>query len=279
MALAVAGNLIAGLVALRLARKTKSLAPAQPYSPSGPHSVSLGLGALSYFAAGFAGMASEVVWTRVLLPSFNNSVYGFSMMLGAYLIGLGGGSMLMARRTQRLRRPIVWFGLCEVTVALLSLGSLHVFTALGVTANNPDYTYSQIWKFADFGRLALTSLAVVLPVTIVLGATFPIASRLARAAHESAEVSVGRLYGYNTVGAVFGSFATGFVLRAWGGSLAVGVETSESLVACVFTLCLFMGFGKRRCEIAMIGDKQEAGQHRRTLLKYTPDLLNYLITV
>lgn len=73
--------------------------------------------------------------------------------------------------------------------------------------------------------------------------------------------------------------AIGFVLRAWGGSLAVGVATSEWLVACVFTLCLFMGFGKRRCELAMIGDVNEAGQHRRTLLRYTPDLLNHLITV
>jgi 4-hydroxybenzoate polyprenyltransferase len=73
--------------------------------------------------------------------------------------------------------------------------------------------------------------------------------------------------------------ALGFVLRAWVGALAVGVVTSEWLVACVFTLCLFMGFGKRRCEIAMIGDLNEAGQHRRTLLRYTPDLLNHLITV
>jgi len=73
--------------------------------------------------------------------------------------------------------------------------------------------------------------------------------------------------------------AIGFVLRAWAGSLAVGVETSAWLVACVFTLCLFMGFGKRRCELAMIGDTNEAGQHRRTLLRYTPDLLNHLITV
>lgn len=73
--------------------------------------------------------------------------------------------------------------------------------------------------------------------------------------------------------------AIGFVLRAWAGSLAVGVETSEWLTACVFTLCLFMGFGKRRCELAMIGDVNEAGQHRRTLLRYTPDLLNHLITV
>lgn len=73
--------------------------------------------------------------------------------------------------------------------------------------------------------------------------------------------------------------ATGFVLRAWAGSLAVGVATSEWLVACVFTLCLFMGFGKRRCEIAMFGNINDAAQHRRTLLRYTPDLLNHLITV
>jgi len=73
--------------------------------------------------------------------------------------------------------------------------------------------------------------------------------------------------------------AVGFVLRAWAGSLAVGVVTSEWLVACVFTLCLFMGFGKRRCELVMIDDISNAGQHRRTLLRYTPDLLNHLITV
>jgi len=73
--------------------------------------------------------------------------------------------------------------------------------------------------------------------------------------------------------------ATGFVLRAWAGSLAVGVATSEWLVACMFTLCLFMGFCKRRCEIAMIGNAAEAGQHRPTLLRYSPQLLTHLIAV
>ena len=34
-----------------------------------------------------------------------------------------------------------------------------------------------------------------------------------------------------------------------------------------------------RCEIAMLGVGDEAGKHRRTLLRYTPDLLNHLITV
>lgn len=73
--------------------------------------------------------------------------------------------------------------------------------------------------------------------------------------------------------------ATGFVLRAWAGSLAVGVVTSEWLVVCMFTLCMFMGFGKRRCELTMIGNMDEARQHRHTLVRYTPDLLNHLITV
>ena len=73
--------------------------------------------------------------------------------------------------------------------------------------------------------------------------------------------------------------ATGFVLRTWGGSLAVGVTTSEWLVACMFTLCLFMGFGKRRSELAMINSTADAGQHRPTLLRYTPQLLAHLITV
>lgn len=73
--------------------------------------------------------------------------------------------------------------------------------------------------------------------------------------------------------------AIGFVLRAWAGALAVGVVASDWLIACVFTLCLFMGFGKRRCENVMIASRAEAGDHRRTLLRYTPDLLNHLITV
>ena len=75
------------------------------------------------------------------------------------------------------------------------------------------------------------------------------------------------------------TISTGFVLRAWAGSLAVGVVTSRWMVACVFTLCLFMGFGKRRCELAMLSDPDQAHRHRRTLIRYTPDLLNHLISV
>jgi 4-hydroxybenzoate polyprenyltransferase len=73
--------------------------------------------------------------------------------------------------------------------------------------------------------------------------------------------------------------ATGFVLRAWAGAEAVEVFTSPWLIACTFTLCLFMGFGKRRCEVATLGDGEQAREHRKTLAGYTPELLSHLTSV
>jgi 4-hydroxybenzoate polyprenyltransferase len=73
--------------------------------------------------------------------------------------------------------------------------------------------------------------------------------------------------------------ATGFVIRAVAGALAVRVMVSPWLVACTFTLCMFLGFGKRRCELATLTNREEAGAYRSTLLRYTPELLNNLTSV
>jgi 4-hydroxybenzoate polyprenyltransferase len=73
----------------------------------------------------------------------------------------------------------------------------------------------------------------------------------------------------------------GFVLRAVSGAVLVHVEISPWLVLCTFTLCLFMGFGKRRCELNALAESGvgDAGGHRKTLSIYTPDLLNHMTTL
>jgi 4-hydroxybenzoate polyprenyltransferase len=77
--------------------------------------------------------------------------------------------------------------------------------------------------------------------------------------------------------------AIGFVLRAIAGAVLVNVAISDWLVICTFTLCLFMGFSKRRCELNAFagenGTTADATRHRRTLADYTPDLLNHMTTV
>ncbi len=75
------------------------------------------------------------------------------------------------------------------------------------------------------------------------------------------------------------TIATGFVLRALAGAAAVGVPFSPWLIACTFTLCMFLGFGKRQCEVATFETKEKAREHRATLTRYTPELLRHLVTV
>jgi len=71
--------------------------------------------------------------------------------------------------------------------------------------------------------------------------------------------------------------ATGFCLRAVAGAVVVDVFISPWLIICTFALCLFLAFGKRRGEIALL--QQNSESFRNTLTNYTPELLAHMINV
>ena len=71
--------------------------------------------------------------------------------------------------------------------------------------------------------------------------------------------------------------AIGFCLRAVAGAVAVEVFISQWLIICTFALCLFLAFGKRRSEIALL--QQDRESFRNTLTGYTPELLAHMIDV
>lgn len=73
------------------------------------------------------------------------------------------------------------------------------------------------------------------------------------------------------------TIAAGFVLRAVGGGTAIDVPISSWLVICTFLLALFLGFGKRRHELASL-DKT-ATEHRRSLEHYSIYFLDQMISV
>lgn len=69
----------------------------------------------------------------------------------------------------------------------------------------------------------------------------------------------------------------GFCLRAVAGAVVLKVIISPWLIICTFALCLFLAFGKRRSEIAQLGENGE--QFRETLGGYTPELLGHMLDV
>jgi 4-hydroxybenzoate polyprenyltransferase len=71
--------------------------------------------------------------------------------------------------------------------------------------------------------------------------------------------------------------ALGFVLRAAGGALAIGVAISGWLLICTVLLALFLALGKRRHEVLTL--EAEAARHRPILAEYSAALLDQMIAV
>jgi 4-hydroxybenzoate polyprenyltransferase len=73
------------------------------------------------------------------------------------------------------------------------------------------------------------------------------------------------------------ALATGFVLRAAGGAIAIDVPISHWLLILIMLLALFLALSKRRHELVLLADA--AGGHRPILQEYSPYLLDQMIGV
>jgi 4-hydroxybenzoate polyprenyltransferase len=73
--------------------------------------------------------------------------------------------------------------------------------------------------------------------------------------------------------------ASGFVLRAIAGAVAIDVAISPWLLLCTFLLALFLGLCKRRHEKIVLGDLGSDLDQRASLGKYDTQLLNQLIAI
>lgn len=73
------------------------------------------------------------------------------------------------------------------------------------------------------------------------------------------------------------TISTGFYIRIWAGSLAIGIAPSDWLQACTIVLTLFLGFTKRRHEMSFVSDA--ASGHRKVLSHYPIALLDKLIVL
>lgn len=71
--------------------------------------------------------------------------------------------------------------------------------------------------------------------------------------------------------------SAGFVLRTVGGAVIIDVWISPWLILCTTLLALFLALNKRRNELLVMSDK--AGEHRKILDQYTPELINNMLSV
>lgn len=73
------------------------------------------------------------------------------------------------------------------------------------------------------------------------------------------------------------SISLGFILRVLAGGISITVQISKWIILCTLFLSLFLGFGKRRNEIIVLG--KNASSHRQNLSQYTEKLLDQFINI
>ena len=211
---AAAASLFVGSVTLRWSREIGPLpgggeTPAPAGSGSREHPAALGP-ALA-FASGAATFGVEVLWTRSYALVIGSSVYAFNLMLLAVLLGIALGSAVYARVLTRVRRPARAVGLLFAGAGLAvlagqwAIGLLPIAYLAALGALPVSFAAHQLAGFA-------LCLATMLPVTLALGLTFPLLLHLALPCAEGAQKASGRLYAWNTGGAIAGALAADLLL-------------------------------------------------------------------
>lgn len=207
-------NALVGIVARKRAREQTlrdgaAPAPAEPGEDAPPTARWFVLSAAAI--VGFAFLAMELVWYRMLGPLLGGSSFTFGLILAVALSGIGLGGAAYALFGPARRPTLAGFALTCVVEALCiaipyALGDRLAVLAIALRA------------LASFGFVGLVAgwtvvtAIVVLPAAFVAGLQFPLLIGLLGSGAHRVGDDVGRAYGWNTLGAIAGSLAGGFGL-------------------------------------------------------------------
>ncbi len=177
---------------------------------------------LIFFLSGVSALIFETLWFRLAGLALGNSVWSVSLVLAAFMGGIALGNALTARLGSRVSRPIALYAVLELAIGITGAAvvlALPYFPgllgpALGRLVDTP-------WLLR-FVRLAIAFGVLVIPAT-AMGATLPVLTQAFSRWDPNFGATIGKLYGWNTLGAVLGAISTEAFLIQWLGISGSGL--------------------------------------------------------
>ena len=161
---------------------------------------------LLFIGSGCAALIYEVVWFQLLQLSIGSSAVSLGVLLGIFMGGMCLGSLLLPRYVKPSQHPLRVYAFLELGIGLFGL-----IVLFGVPIIGDLYTKVAGTGQANLFLRAIVAGIVLLPPTLLMGATLPAIARWV----ESTPTGVawlGYFYGGNLAGAVAGSLLAGFYL-------------------------------------------------------------------
>jgi spermidine synthase len=166
---------------------------------------------LSLGLSGAAAMVYQNAWTHALTLVIGGSIYSFTTMLLTFLTGLAAGGYLYARLFGRREVQAAVFGLVELGVGMAALATIPLFERLPLIFLRLHQGFGDSFPLFLAIQVALSFAVMFLP-TLLLGMTFPLVVCLFTQNLYQVGSGVGTTYAANTLGAILGAFAGGFIL-------------------------------------------------------------------
>lgn len=249
--IAATANLVLGAAAIGLDAWVHRTSPPPPVEDdlhvAEPVAAALPVVTAAIALAGFSALAYEVAWTRLLGLMLGASTYTFSLMLLAFLVGIAFGGRIggpLADRWMKdgVQKVLLGFAGIEVGIAVVSYLLMYLYP-------NLPFWYVRVFDVlhaVEYPRAVwVVSLVIagliMTPPAVLMGMHFPVAVRAAIGRPDALGGPVGRIYGANTLGGVFGAFVAGFVLLPtiglqWTIFVAAAVELAAAAMLVVFAL-------------------------------------------
>jgi predicted membrane-bound spermidine synthase len=186
-------------------------------SPFSARSAFLPCVLIIFTASGFAGLIYESIWSHYLKLFLGHAAYAQTLVLAIFMGGMAIGAWLTSRFSSRLKDLLVAYALIEALIGVSSLLFHDVFVAATGLAfervipslGSPAAVHAFKWTLAA---------ALILPQSVLLGATFPLMTGgVLRLRPERAGYVVAMLYFTNSLGAAAGVLASGFYFIAAAG--------------------------------------------------------------
>ena len=175
---------------------------------------------LSFLLSGLTALVYQVVWTRILSLLLGSSVYAFSMILSVFILGLALGTVTASRFLDRLSDLVKGYGLVQMMIGFSSLSIIPLFGRIPFVNRWIYENWGQQFQFIQGANFIIIFGLLFIP-TFFMGTQFPIVIKILATKLETVGQNVGRVYAFNTVGAIIGSFLAGFVLIP-----ALGLQTT-----------------------------------------------------
>lgn len=160
----------------------------------------------AFFLSGFSALLYQVVWERMLGLFSGSDARSVTIVTGAYLAGLGVGSLLGSAIADRLssRRAVRTYALCNLGIAAFAVLSRFLYY---------DLLFKRLTPLAGspFVLLVTVFISLLWP-TMLMGLSLPLLSKALVQSISGAAGLISRLYGVNTLGAGIGAFISGWFL-------------------------------------------------------------------